>query len=163
MDMMDGGGYNSNVRVRALLTAVLSLLLFSMSCWASACDLSCSLDALGTGCEGTSASQPNQQQTASMPADMQMDHGQMGETASASSALLRSHHSRSCAHESCDQAALSSPVAPRVDHPRVSRMQSAAIFALRFTELDLRLQWTQDEAPPPGISAHHPLSINLRI
>ena len=162
MDMVSGGGYNANVRARALLTAALSLLLFSMSCWASACDLSCSLDALGPGCEGTNASQPNQQQAAPM-ADMQMSHGQMGDMAKAGNVLLRSHPSRSCAHESCDQTALSGRTVPSVDRPQVSHVRSVVVFALRVARPSLHLQWTRDETPPPRNGADRPLSISLRI
>lgn len=158
VDKIHAEGYNPAVYIRKSLVTLVLLLLFSMSCWACSCDLTCSLDDFG-GCEETSTAQPDLQQTAPMQANMSMVHGHCKGVGQAG---LRSNSSESCTHVSCNEPAISTSVPHGVGSTRLSSMPAVAVV-FDVAKANFPGQWTQLQDSPPRICTADPLSIALRL
>jgi hypothetical protein len=145
---------------KSLLSGLLAASLLAMSSWASACDLSCSLQRVHCGCPLTA---PAEGQPAEiMSAGMNMSRknpkaaAEVESTSQARSILVMD---ASCRHELCSEPADSATVIGG-DHRGFSSARKPAI------SLTLRLPQSfhiGTEASPPEVAAISLLFINLRI
>lgn len=152
------------MRFRGLLATVLTISLLALSSWASACDLSCSLQSFHPACQSATA-QTEDQETGVMSVGMDMSQESRTDLAEASSdsqvgmVLLKDV---SCTHEVCGQASISAS-AVGTDHGQFKSTHGAAVSAIQLSVNLLRPSYMKTEASPPNISAISPISINLRI
>lgn len=151
------------MRFRGQLSLLLAASLLAMSSWASACDLSCSLQKLHSGCP-TNA--PAEEKPAGiMPAGMSMgleNPKAITEGDLAPQAAMILLMDVSCTHERCSRTSISAS-AVSTDH---GEFQSARMPAVSVTPLLPRLLQgfsIRTEASPPKIAAISPVSIHLRI
>jgi hypothetical protein len=160
--------YNSFVLFRRAFSAILIVPLFVVSSWASACDLSCTLAKLHSGCQTQSASSPEQPTAQSMPADMPMGEGMQTpqgydshtvESDLSRSAAMNHWDTKLCIHEPCSQVSASA-LPPEVDHS----LHSIAISVSIPVSLSTAFHWIRIGLSPPNLLATLPLcATTLRI
>jgi hypothetical protein len=146
--------------MRRGFAAVLVILLLAMTSWASACDLSCSLERVHSGCKlsGTSASSEPTASDMDM-ANMDM-HDDGSVTAQPENGLVHLH-ANSCTHSPCNETSVSA-ISKSAQHP-VPALQLIAFERLSIAELSWQPSWPQHKVEPPSLQPFDPLAINLRI
>ena len=169
------------MRARNMLAASLAVLLLTMSSWASACDLSCALMALHSGCptsatmSGTSpaAHQATQQgmQPAqdAMAAGMDMDHmampddSAMNSTASDATAAAQLAGVAACSQSPCSRITLS--VAPQrsVAHSPLPLAQTVTAAVSPLAVISQTSRTNPSNTSSPKLNPFDPLDTSLRI
>jgi hypothetical protein len=155
-----------------LLSAILIAIFLATSSWASACDLSCTLAKLHSGCQTQSASSPKQLTADSMPADMPMGEdmetpqGQdshSGDSDFSHSAAMDHWDSKLCVHEPCSQ--ISAPAfPPQADHSQPNSLHWIAISISSPVSLSTAFHSIRIGPSPPKLLATPPLQVTtLRI
>ena len=169
--VLDNLRYNNSVQFRRAFSAILIVSLFLMSSWASACDLSCTLAKLHSGCQTQSASSPKELTANSMPADMPMGEdmetpqGQDPHSSDSDfghSAAMDHWDSKLCVHEPCSQ--ISAPAfPPQGDHSQPNSVHWIAIGTASPVNLYMGFHWIKTGIPPTKLLVT-PLQITtLRI
>jgi hypothetical protein len=164
--------YNNSVQLRKAFSTILIVSLFLMSSWASACDLSCTLTRLHSGCQTQSTSSPKELSADSMPADMPMGENmgttqgqdsRSGDSDVSHNAAMGHWNSKLCVHEPCSQ--ISAPAfPPQVDPSRLNSLHSIAISISTPVSLSTDFHWISIGPSPPKLLATTPLrATTLRI
>jgi hypothetical protein len=159
--VLDDLEYNNSVLFRRAFSAILIVSLFLMSSWASACDLSCTLAKLHSGCQTQSAASSERTTADSMPPDMPMgenmesSQGQDSHTGDSDfgrSAAMGHWDSKLCIHEPCSQ--ISAPAfPPQVDHSQLDSLHSMAINVSIPVSLSTSFHWIRIGPSPPSLLA----------
>jgi hypothetical protein len=161
-----------SVQFRKAFSAILIISLFLMSSWASACDLSCALAKLHSGCQTQSTLSPKQPATDSMPADMPMGgdtetaqgQGSHTENSDFNRSMAMVHwDSKLCVHQPCSQIS-ASVFPPQVNHSQADYLHWIVISISSPVSLSAAFQWIRIEPSPPKILATmHLRATALRI
>jgi hypothetical protein len=159
------------MRLRKTCAVLVAVFMLALSSWAGACDVSCSLGQLHSGCGSSPIDAADAIQTSAMPADMDMRPEQG--IPEANSSLFTSstknnmaHHLDAmslCEHAPCNQDSLSGPSSPRVERRSVQSTPAIPMVAIQPDQLDLSAPRTNILLRPPGFFAMDPLSIALRV
>jgi hypothetical protein len=150
------------MRLKGPLSGLLVASLLAMSSWASACDLSCSLQTLHSGCMSNF---PTDRQAGIMSAGMNMDQENSTAIAEAEpnpQVAMIPLMDVPCAHEMCGRVSVSTS-AVSTDH---RAFKSAHMPAVSMTHPLVRLLHSfrnRAQASPPKFAAIRPISTNLRI
>ncbi len=169
---LDNLEYNNSVQFRRAFSAILIVSLFLMASWASACDLSCTLAKLHSGCQTDSASSSEQPTADSMPADMPMGEdmetpqGQdshAGDSDVTRNAAMAHWDSKVCVHEPCSQISVSA-FPPQVDHAQPNSLDWTTVNISSPVSLAIAFQWIRIGPSPPNLLTTLPLrAATLRI
>ena len=154
------------MRARGLLSALVALLVLSVSVSSAACDLSCAFSALSSHCDATN--RPLEQMDMSRP--MQMDG--MDETHQPVQselgpmeipAVRALSHVTSCRHQHCDRSAITTVQKITTQAPRLA----PAVVAGTENSFPNNIHETALHSPgihlTINLSALDPLSTSLRI
>ena len=148
------------MRFKGLSAAVLTISLLVMSSLASACDLSCSLQRLHSGCQSGTV-QTEDQQNEVMPAGMDMSQNNHTDLAEAQSDSHAAPSDVSCTHEKCSRTSVSLS-ATGADHSQF-KSHAVPVDTIQLPVNLLRASYTRSETSPRKLTAISPLSIHLRI
>lgn len=160
------------MRIQNLLAGLLSALLLAMSSWASACDLSCSLQQLHSSCQTQSAASSRERtaesasSNAGMGYDMAMppehsDHMTMAE--SDAKAAMVHLVATACTHRACDQGLSLASVRDGKDRTQLQSVQSVAVDTAHVPILSLGIRGIEPQEGPPPLGPVNPLFVSLRI
>ena len=153
----------SGIMRRAFATTLVILLL-AMSSWASACDISCSLERSHSICklQGTAPSDQVGASLSEMAMDPNMVMPDEGPSIQAESETGSTHlHANSCTHNSCNETSVSA-ISKSAQHP-VPALDFVTFERPRVAAITSHITDTAPEREPPNPQPFDPLSVNLRI
>lgn len=151
------------MRFESQMSGLLATALLAMTSWASACDLSCSLQRLHSGCLLNASTEG--QEAGSMSAEMNMGQENPAATVEADSTrhlgmiLLMDV---SCGHELCGRSSVAAS-AVGSDHRELNSSHMPAVSTMHPPLRLLKSLSIRTEASPPKIAAISSISTNLRI
>lgn len=154
----------SGIMRRGFATAVVVLIL-TMTSWASACDLSCSLEQSHSICKLQGTAPSNERVGASLsemamdPNMVMPDEGQPSiqpESENGSTHL----HANSCTHNPCNET--SSAISKSAQHPGPT-LQLVAFERPSLAAIRWQITGTALEREPPNSRMFDPLFVNLRF
>ena len=145
--------------MRRGFAAALVVCLVAMSSWASACDLSCSVERFHSVCklDQTAAFEPMASGMDMTRMDMP-EHSASAHPESSGSVHL---HANSCTHSACNETSISAT--------SKSAPQSAPVLALTTSErlvtsaITAQVSWSTPEREAPDLQPFNSLSVSLRI
>jgi hypothetical protein len=144
------------------------ILMVAMTSWASACDLSCSLQQFHSLCKlGTTAA--GEQAGASPSSDMAMDANMDMSGESSLIAELGSEngpvhlHANSCTHNPCNETSVSATAKSGTERPQVHALQLFAFQTPPGAAIRSEVTPAAPERASPKLRLFDPLSITLRI
>jgi hypothetical protein len=144
--------------VRRVLAILLALPLLAMTSWASACDLSCSLQRFHSTCKLDGAVPSSEPVTASL--NMVMDPTMQMPGMSPTEVPVHLH--ATCTHNPCNETSISA-ISKSAQHS-VPALQAIALDTTSVASLSssqsLQLSAAQG---PPALPPFDPLSVSLRL
>ena len=144
--------------VRRVLAILLALPLLAMTSWASACDLSCSLQRFHSTCKLDGAAMPSAEPVTAS-SNMVMDPNMQMPGMSPTEAPVHLH--ATCTHNPCNETSISA-ISKSAQHS-VPTLQAIALdtpFVASLSYQSLRLWAAQG---PPALPPFDPLSVSLRL
>jgi hypothetical protein len=148
--------------MRKAFAALLVTCLLAMTSWASACDLSCSLEQFHSACK--LARTTSGKQVEAVSSDMDMANMNMADEVSMIAQPengLVHLHSNSCTHNPCNETSVSA-ISKSALHP-VPALQSIAFERPTVAPITWQVTGIAPEREPPNPQPFDPLSVNLRI
>jgi hypothetical protein len=148
--------------MRRSFAALLVILLLAMTSWASACDLSCSLERVHSICKlpGTAASVEGTVPSSDM-ANMDMPD-ESSVTSQPESDGLVHQHINSCTHSPCNETSVSAISKSAAQHS-VPALQLIVFERPTVAAITRQVTGASPEKEPPDLQPFDPLSVNLRI
>jgi hypothetical protein len=143
--------------MRRVLATLLALPLLAMTSWASACDLSCSLQSFHSTCKLDGAAMPSGDQATSP--DMAMDPNMQMPDMPPTEAPVHLH--ATCTHNPCNETSISA-LSKSAQHS-VAVLQAIALDAPSVATLSYQSPRLSAEQRPPALQPFDPLSVSLRL
>jgi hypothetical protein len=151
--------------MRKPFALVLAIPLLAMTSWASACDLSCSLERSHSDCklDGAAVSRDQSQASADMAMDPSMDMSDAASLAASDSNGLVHLHANTCTHNPCNETSASAISKSAAQHPLPTLLQATAFDAPFIVTLSHESPGASDKQKPPTLQPFDPLSVSLRL
>ena len=144
--------------MRRSFAATVILCLIAMTSWASACDLSCSLERSHSVCK-LDAAATSSAVTAS--SDVEMDPNMVMPEMPSDTGLVHLH-ADSCTHSPCNQTSLLAISKSAIQHP-VHALPTICFERPIGSATVAQASWTDPQRHPPELRPFDPLSVTLRI
>lgn len=151
------------VAMRRVFAALLVTCLLAMTSWASACDLSCSLERSHSICKLSGASASSEPVTAS---DMDMANMDMHDdgslTAQPENGLIHLH-ANSCTHNPCNETSVSAISKSATQHPVSALLQAIAFDVPSVVAVSYHSPSFSATQTPLTLQPFDPLTVSLRL
>jgi hypothetical protein len=150
--------------MRKGFATLLVLFLSTMTCWASACDLSCAFQRFHAACAADQGIAP--QPSVAVASDPPMANINMPGSSTSTQVQTGGSihlHENSCTHSPCNETSVSA-VSKSATHHFVRALHSLGfVVPAAAVVVQLPVNWRASELQPPKLSPVDPLSVSLRI
>lgn len=149
--------------MRKVFAPLLVACLLAMTSWASACELSCSLERFHSACKlpGTTSGEQVGAASSDMAMDPSMNMADEGSVTVEPENGLIHLHADSCTHNPCNETSVAA-VSKAAQHP-VPALQLIACDRQPVATISWQVSWPSPERESLTIQPFDPLSVNLRL